>query len=224
MARVHRRRAGWSAGRGRRERRARSRTIRPLRRAATSRGPDRRARRARARPGPRPRDDPPAFREGARPLLRDFVGRPTPLYAARLSERGGHRVYLKREDLPTPAPTRSTTRSARRCSPGGWASAGHRRDRRGTARRRHRHRLRPARPRVRRLHGHGGHAPPGAQRRADAACWAPRSCRSRPARTLKEAVSAAIRDWVTNVATPTTSSARPSARRPTRRSVRDLQR
>jgi tryptophan synthase beta chain len=33
-------------------------------------------------------------------LLRDFVGRPTPLYLAeRLSERAGGRVYLKREDL-----------------------------------------------------------------------------------------------------------------------------
>jgi tryptophan synthase beta chain len=33
-------------------------------------------------------------------LLRDFVGRPTPLYLAeRLSERVGHGVYLKREDL-----------------------------------------------------------------------------------------------------------------------------
>src|SRR3954471_4643876 len=33
-------------------------------------------------------------------LHRDFIGRPTPLYAAeRLSEQAGHRVYLKREDL-----------------------------------------------------------------------------------------------------------------------------
>ncbi|HET8592166.1 MAG TPA: tryptophan synthase subunit beta, partial [Solirubrobacterales bacterium] len=33
-------------------------------------------------------------------LLRDYVGRPTPLYLAeRLSERVGRRVYLKREDL-----------------------------------------------------------------------------------------------------------------------------
>jgi tryptophan synthase beta chain len=33
-------------------------------------------------------------------LLRDFVGRPTPLYfAARFSARVGARVYLKREDL-----------------------------------------------------------------------------------------------------------------------------
>ena len=33
-------------------------------------------------------------------LLRDYVGRPSPLYLARrLSERAGHDVYLKREDL-----------------------------------------------------------------------------------------------------------------------------
>lgn len=33
-------------------------------------------------------------------LLRDFVGRPTPLYLAeRLSERVERRIYLKREDL-----------------------------------------------------------------------------------------------------------------------------
>ena len=33
-------------------------------------------------------------------LLRDYVGRPSPLYlASRLSEAAGHRIYLKREDL-----------------------------------------------------------------------------------------------------------------------------
>jgi tryptophan synthase beta chain len=33
-------------------------------------------------------------------LLRDFVGRPTPLYfASRLSEKFGAKIYLKREDL-----------------------------------------------------------------------------------------------------------------------------
>ncbi|HEY3119481.1 MAG TPA: tryptophan synthase subunit beta [Vicinamibacteria bacterium] len=42
----------------------------------------------------------PAFRSGLAALLRDYVGRPTPLgFAARLSERLGCRVYLKREDL-----------------------------------------------------------------------------------------------------------------------------
>ncbi|MDX1420295.1 MAG: tryptophan synthase subunit beta [Rubricoccaceae bacterium] len=42
-----------------------------------------------------------AFQAELDPLLRDYVGRPTPLtFAARLSERlGGPRIYLKREDL-----------------------------------------------------------------------------------------------------------------------------
>jgi tryptophan synthase beta chain len=42
----------------------------------------------------------PAYREELDGLLRDFGGRPTPLYRARrLSERVGRTVYLKREDL-----------------------------------------------------------------------------------------------------------------------------
>jgi tryptophan synthase beta chain len=42
----------------------------------------------------------PAFRQELASLLRDYVGRPTPLgFAARLSERLGCRVWLKREDL-----------------------------------------------------------------------------------------------------------------------------
>src|SRR4249920_2173899 len=41
-----------------------------------------------------------AFRERLARLRRDFIGRPTPLYRAeRLSERAGRTVYLKREDL-----------------------------------------------------------------------------------------------------------------------------
>jgi tryptophan synthase beta chain len=45
------------------------------------------------------RDDA-AFRAELDRLLRDYVGRPTPLYLAeRLSERAGRRIYLKREDL-----------------------------------------------------------------------------------------------------------------------------
>jgi tryptophan synthase beta chain len=40
------------------------------------------------------------FQTELKVLLRDYVGRPTPLYLAqRLSERVGRRVYLKREDL-----------------------------------------------------------------------------------------------------------------------------
>jgi tryptophan synthase beta chain len=45
------------------------------------------------------RDDP-AFKAEFGALLKDYVGRPSPLYhAKRLSERVGHDVYLKREDL-----------------------------------------------------------------------------------------------------------------------------
>src|SRR5215216_834540 len=45
------------------------------------------------------REDP-AYRDELDALLRDYVGRPTPLYLAeRRSERAGRRVYLKREDL-----------------------------------------------------------------------------------------------------------------------------
>jgi tryptophan synthase beta chain len=45
------------------------------------------------------RDDE-GFRDEVAALLRDYSGRPTPLYfAQRLSEAAGHPVYLKREDL-----------------------------------------------------------------------------------------------------------------------------
>ena len=45
------------------------------------------------------RDDP-AFSDELDGLLRDYVGRPSPLYLARrLSEVAGHPIYLKREDL-----------------------------------------------------------------------------------------------------------------------------
>jgi tryptophan synthase beta chain len=45
------------------------------------------------------RDDA-GFRDEVAALLRDYSGRPTPLYLAqRLSEAAGHPVYLKREDL-----------------------------------------------------------------------------------------------------------------------------
>src|SRR5450755_5168389 len=45
------------------------------------------------------REDP-EFRAELDGLLRDYVGRPSPLYrASRLSEAAGHPVYLKREDL-----------------------------------------------------------------------------------------------------------------------------
>ena len=42
----------------------------------------------------------PSFQDEFKALLRDYVGRPTPLYyAKRLSEQFGAKIYLKREDL-----------------------------------------------------------------------------------------------------------------------------
>lgn len=42
----------------------------------------------------------PSFQDEFQSLLRDYVGRPSPLYLARrLSERYGAKIYLKREDL-----------------------------------------------------------------------------------------------------------------------------
>ena len=44
--------------------------------------------------------DTPEFQEEFRTLLRDFVGRPSPLYLAdRLSRKYGAKIYIKREDL-----------------------------------------------------------------------------------------------------------------------------
>lgn len=42
----------------------------------------------------------PDFQEKFKLLLKDYVGRPTPLYLAKkLSEKYGAKIYLKREDL-----------------------------------------------------------------------------------------------------------------------------
>ena len=60
--------------------------------------------------------------------------------------------------------------------------AGHRRDRRRPARRRDSHGVRAPRPAVRRVHGRGGHPPPGPERAPDARARAPRSAASPRAR------------------------------------------
>jgi tryptophan synthase beta chain len=148
------------------------------------------------------REDP-AFRDELGALLRDFVGRPTPLYLAeRLSERAGRRVYLKREDL-------AHTGAHKINNAVGQALLARR----------------MGKPRVIAETGAGQHG----VATATACALLGQQCtvfmgtedmrRQRPnvermrllgaevapvdvgARTLKEAVSAAIRDWVANVAT-----------------------
>ena len=124
------------------------------------------------------------FRAELDALLRDFVGRPTPLYLAeRLSERAGRpRLPEARGPRPHRRPQDQQRRRPGAAREADGQDAGHRRDRRRPARRRDRDRLRAARARVRRLHGHRGHAPPGAERRADAAAGRRGRARSRRAR------------------------------------------
>jgi tryptophan synthase beta chain len=148
------------------------------------------------------REDP-GYRGELDRLLRDFVGRPTPLYLAeRLSERVGGRVYLKREDL-------AHTGAHKINNAVGQALLARR----------------MGKERVIAETGAGQHGVAAATACAllglecvvymgteDMRRQAPNVERMRllgaevapveaGARTLKEAVSAAIRDWVTNVAT-----------------------
>ena len=145
----------------------------------------------------------PAFQEELSALLRDYVGRPTPLYrAGRLSEAAGSEVWLKREDLLHTGAHKinnaiGQTLLARRMG----------------------------KPRVIAETGAGQHGVAAATACAllDIECVVYMGTedmrRQRPnvermrllgaevapveagARTLKEAVSAAIRDWVANVET-----------------------
>jgi len=144
-----------------------------------------------------------AFKQRLDQLARDFVGRPTPLYLAeRLSERVGHTVYLKREDL-------AHTGAHKINNAIGQALLAQR----------------MGKPRVIAETGAGQHGVATATACAllDLECVVYMGSedirRQRPnvermgllgaevvpveagARTLKEAVSAAIRDWVANVET-----------------------
>ena len=145
----------------------------------------------------------PAFQDALAGLLRDYVGRPTPIYhARRLSELTGGEVWLKREDL-------THTGSHKINNALGQALLARR----------------MGKPRVIAETGAGQHGVAS----ATACALLGLECvvymgtedmrRQRPnvqrmhllgaevvgveagARTLKEAVSAAIRDWVTNVGT-----------------------
>ena len=88
-------------------------------------------------------------------LLRDYVGRPSPLYLAhRLSEKYGCRIYLKREDLNHTGAHKNQQqhRAGIAGTPHGQAPH-HRRNRSRTARCGHSHRLRLDEHGMHRLHG-----------------------------------------------------------------------
>jgi tryptophan synthase beta chain len=145
----------------------------------------------------------PAYNEELRSLLREYVGRPTPLYEARrLSGAAGHLIYLKREDL-------NHTGAHKINNALGQALLA----------------LRMGKRRIIAETGAGQHGVAAATACAllDLECIVYMGTedmrRQKPnvermgllgarvepveagARTLKEAVSAAIRDWVTNVET-----------------------
>jgi len=145
----------------------------------------------------------PAFRAELETILRDYVGRPSPLYLARrlTGAFGGAKVYLKREDLNhTGAHKINNTIGqgllARRmgkqrlmAEPAPASMGGHR------------HRGGAVRHGVRRLHGRRGHRPAGAERQADATARRAGHPVSSGTRTLKDAMSEALRAWVTEVET-----------------------
>src|SRR5690349_8194242 len=134
-------------------------------------------------------------------LLKDYVGRPSPLYhAKRLSERVGHAVYLKREDLNHPGSHRLNNAlgqcllAKRMGKPRIIAETGAGQHGVATATAcallglecvvyMGTEDMRRQKPNVERMRLMGATVSP-----VDAG-----------ARTLKEAVSAAIRDWVSNV-------------------------
>ena len=147
------------------------------------------------------RDDP-ATAPSSRALLRDYCGPPDAALPRRapVARPPAGRSGSSARTSCTRARTSSTTRSARRCSPSGWAS-------RGSS-------PRPApastasRPRPRARCSASSASSTWAPRTSAASsptcsawsCSARRSSRVEAgARTLKEAVSEAIRDWVTNV-------------------------
>ena len=104
---------------------ARRAPLRPLRRPVRPRDADARRWPSSSRPGARRASDAGLPRRARRLLLRDYAGRPTPLYLARrLSEAAGRRSTSSARTSTTPARTRSTTPSARRCWPSAWASRG----------------------------------------------------------------------------------------------------
>lgn len=62
------------------------------------------------------------FKNDFNKLLRDYVGRPSPLYlASRLSEKYGCKLYLKREDLNHTGAHKINNTIGRRSLPDGWA-------------------------------------------------------------------------------------------------------
>jgi tryptophan synthase beta chain len=134
--------------------------------------------------------------------LKHYVGRPSPIYhAKRWSEMlGGAQIFLKREDLNhTGAHKINNTIGQVLLARTHGQAAHHRGDRRGPARRGHRHHLRALRPRMRGLHGRRGRQAPSPNVYRMHLLGAKVVPVESGSRTLKDALNEAMRDWVTNV-------------------------
>ena len=154
--------------------------LRALRRPVRPRDADAGARRARGRVarGARRRGLPRGAGDAAARLRRP----PDPALPRQATVRGGRPPDLPQARGPAPH-RRAQDQQRARPDPARQAhgqAADHRRDRRRPARRGDRHRVRAARARVHRLHGHRGHAPPAAERAADGAARRDRGARSTP--------------------------------------------
>ena len=134
-------------------------------------------------------------------LARNYAGPPDAADPRRPVRPG--QAALPQARRPPPHRRAQAEQRTRPGSPGATARQGQdrRRDGRGPARRRDRDRLRALRARVRRLHGLRGHAPAGSERRADGSPRRGGAPVEFGTKTLKEATSEAIRDWITNVET-----------------------
>ena len=146
-----------------------ARPVRHLRGTLRPRGPDPGAGRARRRLVGAPRR-PGLPRRVRRPAPR--LRRPSDADHARAPAVRGARLRDLAEARGPGAHRRAQDQQRARPGAGREAAgqgADHRGDGRRPARRRRRHGVRAPRPPVRRVHGRGGHAPPGAERRADEA-------------------------------------------------------
>ena len=112
----------------------------------------------------------PAFGAELAGLLRDYVGRPSPLYRAApaLRARRPRHPAQARGPQPHRRPQDQQRPRAGAARPADGQDPDHRRDRRRPARGGDCHRVRAAGLAVHRLHGHRGHAPPAPERGADA--------------------------------------------------------
>ena len=137
--------------------------------------------------------------------MASYSCRPTPLtFAENLTRHfGGARIYIKREDLNhTGAHKANNVMGQGLLVKRMGKTPRDRRDRRRAARRRDRDHGRQVRLRVHDLHGRGRRRAPAAERVLDGAAWAPTVVPVKDgARTLKDAINEAFRDWVANMDT-----------------------